>query len=116
MEKEFERCLEPQCVDHRYDTISAQGFPYVDTPNLDRLIQEGVCFTNNFVASASCGPSRARLFKGYYPHTTGIYRNAEIWQHSWIENLVDAGYYCVNIGKCKERRIASSLAELADAQ
>ncbi|UCE55062.1 MAG: sulfatase-like hydrolase/transferase [Desulfobacterales bacterium] len=83
----------------RYDTISAQGFPYVDTPNLDRLIHEGVCFTNNFVTSASCGPSRASLFKGYYPHTTGIYRNAEPWQHSWIEYLADAGYYCVNIGK-----------------
>ena len=66
----------------RYDTISAQGFPYVDTPNLDRLIHEGVFFTNNFVTSASCVPSRASLFKGYYPHTTGIYRNAERWQHS----------------------------------
>ncbi len=83
----------------RYDTISAQGFPYVDTPNLDRLIHEGVCFTNNFVTSASCGPSRASLFKGYYPHTTGIYRNADLWQHAWVENLADAGYYCVNIGK-----------------
>ena len=83
----------------RYDTISAQGFSYVDTPNLDRLVHEGVCFTNNFVTAASCGPSRASLFTGYYPHTTGIYRNAEIWRHSWIENLSDAGYYCVNIGK-----------------
>lgn len=83
----------------RYDTISAQGFPYVDTPNLDRLVNEGVCFTNNFVSSSSCGPSRASLFKGYYPHTTGIYRNADIWRHSWIENLADAGYHCVNIGK-----------------
>ena len=83
----------------RYDTISAQGFPHVDTPNLDRLIREGVCFTNNFVTSASCGPSRASLFNGYYPHTTGIYRNADLWQHSWIENLADDGYYCVNIGK-----------------
>ena len=71
----------------RYDTISAQGFSYVDTPNLDRLVHEGVCFTNNFVTSASCGPSRASLFKGYYPHTTGIYRNADLWQHSWVENL-----------------------------
>jgi hypothetical protein len=30
----------------RYDTIAAQEFPYVDTPNLDRLIHEGICFTN----------------------------------------------------------------------
>jgi len=83
----------------RYDTISALGFPYVHTPNLDRLVKEGVSFTNNFVSAASCSPSRASLFTGYYPHTTGIYRNAELWRHSWIENLADAGYYCVNIGK-----------------
>ncbi len=83
----------------RYDTISGQGFPFVDTPNLDRLIDEGVCFTNNFVSAPSCGPSRASLFSGYYPHTTGIYRNADHWQHSWVENLSGAGYYCVNIGK-----------------
>jgi len=83
----------------RFDTISALGFPFVDTPNLDRLLHEGVSFTNNFVSAASCSPSRASLFTGYYPHTTGIYRNAEMWRHSWIENLADAGYYCVNIGK-----------------
>ena len=62
----------------RYDTISALGFPYMDTPNLDRLVHEGVNFTNNFVTAASCSPARASLFTGYYPHTTGIYRNADI--------------------------------------
>ena len=44
-------------------------------------------------------PSRASFFTGYYPHTTGIYRNAETWRHSWVENLAEAGYYCANIGK-----------------
>ena len=83
----------------RFDTVSALGFPYMDTPNLDRLVDEGVTFTNNFVSAAACSPSRASLFTGYYPHTTGIYRNAEMWRHSWVENLADAGYYCVNIGK-----------------
>ena len=38
----------------RYDTIAALGFPYVDTPNLDRLVHEGVSFSNNFVTAASC--------------------------------------------------------------
>ena len=28
----------------RYDTINALGFPYMDTPNLDRLATEGVSF------------------------------------------------------------------------
>ncbi|MCB0124414.1 MAG: sulfatase-like hydrolase/transferase, partial [Caldilineaceae bacterium] len=30
----------------RYDTIKALGFPYMETPNLDRLVEEGVTFTN----------------------------------------------------------------------
>jgi arylsulfatase len=83
----------------RYDTIGALGFDYVDTPNLDRLAEEGVRFTGCHVTAASCAPARASLFKGYYPHTTGILRNADTWQRSWIELLNDAGYHCTNIGK-----------------
>jgi len=39
------------------------------------------------------------LFTGYYPHTTGILKNADRWRHSWVELLAGAGYYCVNVGK-----------------
>ncbi len=83
----------------RLDTINALGFPYVDTPNLDRLVHEGVTFTNCHVTAPSCAPSRASLFTGYYPHTTGIMKNADRWEHSWIEDLNQSGYQCVNIGK-----------------
>jgi arylsulfatase A-like enzyme len=83
----------------RYDTIRALGFPYMDTPNLDRLVAEGVTFSNCFIAAPSCAPSRASLFTGYYPHTTGILKNADRWRHSWVERLAEAGYHCVNVGK-----------------
>ena len=83
----------------RYDTIGALGFPHVETPNLDRLTREGVHFTNCFVTAPSCAPSRASLFTGYYPHTTGILKNADTWTQSWVNNLADAGYHCANIGK-----------------
>lgn len=83
----------------RYDTIRALGFPYVDTPHLDRLAREGTVFTNTFVTAASCAPARASLFTGYYPHTTGVYKNADVWRHSWVEDLAAAGYHCVNVGK-----------------
>ena len=83
----------------RFDTIQALGFPYMDTPNLDRLVREGVAFSNCFVTAPSCGPARASLFTGYYPHTTGILKNADKWRHSWIERLAESGYYCVNVGK-----------------
>jgi len=83
----------------RYDTIQALGFPYMETPVLDRLVEEGVTFTNCHITAPSCAPSRASLFTGYYPHTTGIFKNADQWRHSWVELLADAGYHCVNVGK-----------------
>ncbi len=83
----------------RYDTVRALGFPWVDTPHLDCLAREGTVFRNAFVSAASCAPARASLFTGYYPHTTGIYRNADLWRHSWVEMLATSGYHCVNIGK-----------------
>ena len=71
----------------------------MDTPHLDRLIAEGVSFSDCHVTAASCAPARASLFKGYFPHTTGILKNADRWRHSWIESLNDAGYHCTNVGK-----------------
>jgi arylsulfatase A-like enzyme len=83
----------------RYDTINALGYDYIDTPNLDRLVREGVVYSQCHVTAASCAPARASLFKGYYPHTTGILKNADTWRRSWIELLNDSGYHCTNIGK-----------------
>ena len=83
----------------RFDTINALGFPYMETPNLDRLVNEGTTFTNCFITAASCAPVRASLFTGYYPHTTGVLKNADLWRWSWIEKLAQAGYRCVNVGK-----------------
>lgn len=83
----------------RFDTIRALGHAHMDTPNLDRLVSEGVTFNNCYVTAPCCAPSRASLFTGYFPHTTGVYKNADPWRHSWVEQLADAGYYCVNVGK-----------------
>ncbi len=41
------------------------------TPVLDRLIDESVCLTQHYSASAVCAPARAALFTGRYPHRTG---------------------------------------------
>jgi arylsulfatase A-like enzyme len=83
----------------RLDTIHALGASHMDTPNLDRLVSEGVSFTDCHVTAPSCAPSRGSLFTGYYPHTTGIYRNGDRWRHSWVEDLSEAGYYTLNVGK-----------------
>ena len=83
----------------RFDTINALGYPHMDTPNLDRLVREGTVFSQCYATAASCAPARASLFTGYYPHTTGVFKNEDTWHHSWVERLACAGYHCVNIGK-----------------
>ncbi|MEM8648401.1 MAG: DUF6316 family protein, partial [Pseudomonadota bacterium] len=83
----------------RYDSIRALGYPYVETPHLDRLVNEGTTLTNCHITAASCVPCRASLFKGYYPHTTGVLRNGQPWTRTWVEQLSEAGYRCVNVGK-----------------
>ncbi len=83
----------------RFDTIAALGYSHAKTPNLDRLVKEGTAFTRTYVTAPSCAPSRASLFTGLYPHTTGVLRNDDPWNHSWVEQLAEAGYRCVNVGK-----------------
>ncbi len=83
----------------RYDTIGALGYPYMDTPVLDRMVNEGMTLSRCYINAPSCVPARASLFKGYHPHTTGVMRNGDPWGRTWVEQLADAGYRCVNVGK-----------------
>jgi arylsulfatase A-like enzyme len=54
--------------DQRFDTIGALGNPYIDTPNLDRLVRRGTAFTHAHImgstSPAVCAPSRAMLLTG----------------------------------------------------
>ena len=58
--------------DHRWDAMSKLGHPVVETPRLDRLSDEGVHFTNAFVTTSLCSPSRASFLTGMYAHTHGV--------------------------------------------
>ncbi|MCA1760460.1 MAG: sulfatase-like hydrolase/transferase, partial [Bacteroidales bacterium] len=49
------------------------GHPNAKTPNMDRLAEQGVLFTNAHCQAPLCGPSRASLMTGLRPSTTGIY-------------------------------------------
>ena len=65
--------------DQSYDALSIvqkeQGekgrFPWLKTPNLDRLAAEGVRFRNAFVTNSLCSPSRAVNLTGLYNHERG---------------------------------------------
>lgn len=45
------------CDDHSFQTISAYDRRYMQTPNIDRIADEGVRFTNSFVANSLSGPA-----------------------------------------------------------
>ena len=51
--------------------LGCYGDPYVKTPVLDRLADEGVRFENAYVPQAGCSQSRAALLTGLYPHQNG---------------------------------------------
>ena len=56
--------------DHSFQTISAYDKRYIQTPNIDRIANEGVRFTNSFVANSISGPSRACMLTGKHSHRT----------------------------------------------
>ena len=49
------------------------GHPQARTPNIDRLAERGVLFSNAHCQSPVCNPSRASMMTSLYPATTGIY-------------------------------------------
>jgi arylsulfatase A-like enzyme len=48
--------------------------PNAKTPNIDALARRGTLFTNAHCQAPICGPSRASLLSGKYPHSTGAYQ------------------------------------------
>ena len=84
----------------RFDTIRAWGYPHMVTPAQDRLAREGVSFRQAYCPGATCIASRAAIFTGMYPHSTGVYSFNNWNEHrSWVQDLADNGYWCVNMGK-----------------
>ncbi len=92
------------CTDQqRYDTIHALGNSHIRTPNLDRLVAEGVAFTNAYSQSPICTPSRAAFLTGCYPSTLHVNRNGNAYFPAAgrliTRRLADAGYCCGLAGK-----------------
>jgi arylsulfatase A len=55
-----------------YGDLSCYGHPTINTPNLDRMAQEGMRFTDFYVCAPVCTPSRAGLLTGRLPIRTGM--------------------------------------------
>jgi arylsulfatase A-like enzyme len=55
----------------RWDHLACAGHPYLRTPNIDALARRGVRFTQAYVNSGVCGPSRMSYYTGRYPSSHG---------------------------------------------
>ena len=58
--------------DQGYGDLGVFGASDIATPNIDRMAEEGVKFTNFYVAASVCTPSRAALLTGCYPKRVGM--------------------------------------------
>lgn len=56
-----------------YGDLGCYGHPSSLTPNLDQLAAEGLRFTDFYVSTSACSPSRAALLTGRHPIRSGIY-------------------------------------------
>lgn len=81
---------------------SPYGHPLVQTPNLDRLAENGITFTNAYCNSPLCMPSRMSFMTGKYIHHIAAWDNATPLasdEITWAHLLRNAGYDVVLAGK-----------------
>ena len=91
------------------DDLSTNLLPYL--PHVKALQRRGMTFSSYFVTDSLCCPSRASLFTGGYPHTTGVFTNGGQdggWkvfragggeEQTFPKALHEAGYRTAMIGK-----------------
>lgn len=87
---------------HTNDALSYLGNPFLKTPAMDQLAEEGTFFTASYCSSPVCGPARSSLITGRMPHETGV-----IWNSTNIHQEVptigqifkEAGYNTAWAGK-----------------
>ncbi len=88
--------------DHRYDAMSFLGHPFVETPAMDRIAENGVYLKNAFVTTSLCSPSRASILTGQYAHTHQVVDNNNPVAEGTLffsQYLQKAGYDTAFIGK-----------------
>lgn len=93
-----------------FNDVGFNGAADVLTPNIDRLANEGVVFTDGYVAHPTCGPSRAALLTGRYPARYGMEINVAyapldrnlglpVKEKTFASHLKRAGYRTGIVGK-----------------
>ena len=92
--------------DQPYDAVGfSNRYPFLKTPNIDKLAKQGVNVENFFVTQSICSPSRASFLTGTYPHIHGVNQNNKYVDPDWENyapystHLQNSGYETAHIGK-----------------
>jgi N-acetylglucosamine-6-sulfatase len=88
--------------DQRHDAMSCAGHPFLKTPAMDLLAAGGVRFTNAFVTTSLCSPSRASILSGLHAHSHRVVDNQSGMSDRLVffnEHLQKGGYETAFIGK-----------------
>ncbi len=100
------------CDDLGYGDLGCYGSKVNKTPTIDKLADDGMKFTNFYMSSSVCSPSRASMLTGCYPKRIGFY-NFEGWwvlfpgqryglnpeEKTIAKVLKEKGYNTMHIGK-----------------
>jgi arylsulfatase A-like enzyme len=88
--------------DHACQAISAYSRKLMQTPNIDRIAQEGMLFTNACVTNSICAPSRATILTGKHTHIHGKIDNNfpfDTTNVTFPQLLHQSGYQTAMFGK-----------------
>ena len=88
--------------DHAYQAISAYSDHLMQTPNIDRIANEGMLFSNACVTNSICAPSRATILTGKHCHIHGKIDNRfpfDTTQITFPQLFQQAGYQTAMFGK-----------------
>jgi N-acetylglucosamine-6-sulfatase len=90
--------------DLRWDALGYMDHPYVETPNIDRLREQGAMIQNAFVTTSICCPSRATFITGTLANQHGVIDNETSEYNPDVtppltKYLQESGYHTAMIGK-----------------
>ncbi|MHC4253124.1 MAG: sulfatase-like hydrolase/transferase, partial [Planctomycetota bacterium] len=86
----------------RWDMVGCYGNADMKTPSLDRLAAGGVRFDRAYTTQPVCGPARAGLFTGLWPHSCGGWANSMALGDNVKtvgQRMRDNGFRCAHVGK-----------------
>lgn len=86
----------------RPDMLGCYGNPDARTPHLDRLASSGIRFDRAYTCQPVCGPARAALFTGLYPHSNASWANTmalDAQTRTVGQRFSRHGYHTAYIGK-----------------